>query len=109
MAQRPDSLGLLVAIGAEHAAIHQLIGAIDERVATHTRAHASTGPGALGDRIDSLVTGLTGHLVHEEHAALPLLLGTITPPQWAHFAHLHSRLTTADTAHTGPDRWSTTP
>ncbi|MEU4579721.1 hemerythrin domain-containing protein [Nonomuraea sp. NPDC023979] len=107
LAHRPDSLALLEAIEAEHAAIHQLIEVIDEQVAAHTRADAA--PGTLGDLTDSLVTGLTGHLAHEEHAVLPLILRTITPPQWAHFTLVHAWLTAADAAQAGPDRWSTTP
>ncbi|MEV4807256.1 hemerythrin domain-containing protein [Nonomuraea sp. NPDC049421] len=109
LALRPEGLALLEAIEAEHAALHLLIEAIDEQVATPSQALADAGPGALGDLTDSLVTGLTGHLAHEEHAALPLLRQTITPPQWARFAHLHTRLTAADAARTGPERWSTTP
>ena len=85
LADRPDDLALLEAMEAEHAAVDEVIGAIDE---------ALFAPGApldhLGDLTDSLVTGLTGHLKHEEERALPLIQAVAVPQQWAYFGHIHS-------------------
>ena len=65
---RPDDLVLLEVLEAEHAGIDQLITTVDELL---------TDPAAdlvrIGDLIDSLVTGLSGHLKHEEQAAIPLI------------------------------------
>jgi iron-sulfur cluster repair protein YtfE (RIC family) len=98
LAHRPDHLALLEALEAEHAALEELVDAIDE---LHADAGLS-GLGGLGDLTDSLVTGLTGHLKHEEDAALPLIRQALTARQWARFIHLHTRPT-------GLDRWSPTP
>ncbi|MEQ4724663.1 hemerythrin domain-containing protein [Nonomuraea sp. B19D2] len=89
MAHRPEALTLLEAVEAEHAALDELIDAIDE-----APTHADARPGGLGDLTDSLVTGLTGHLRHEEAAVLPLIRQALTPPQWAYFTHLHIRRST---------------
>ncbi|WP_198653834.1 hemerythrin domain-containing protein [Actinocorallia populi] len=86
LADRPDDLALLEAMEAEHAAIDEVITAIDAVLAD---------PGApldrLGDLTDSLVTGLTGHLKHEEDQALPLIQAVATPQQWAHFGQVHGQ------------------
>ncbi|MGW0605868.1 hypothetical protein [Streptomyces sp. NPDC002640] len=42
------------------------------------------------DLADSVVTGLTGHLAHEEEAALPLVQEVVTPEQWARFGQVHA-------------------
>ncbi|MEV0407067.1 hemerythrin domain-containing protein [Actinoallomurus sp. NPDC050550] len=86
LAKRPDELALLEAMEAEHAAVDQVIEAIDALPAD---------PGSefdrLGDLADSLVTGLTGHLKHEEDQALPLIQAFATPQQWAHFGQIHGQ------------------
>jgi hypothetical protein len=64
---------------AEHVALEELIDAIDE-------LHADAGLGGLGDLTDSLVPGLTGHLKHEEDAALRLIRRTLTARRWASFS-----------------------
>src|SRR3954465_5373833 len=61
LGERPDELALLEAMEVEHAAIDQGIGAIDAAL-----ADPHYGPDRLGDLTDSLVTGLNGHLRHEE-------------------------------------------
>ncbi|MEV4116132.1 hemerythrin domain-containing protein [Nonomuraea sp. NPDC049695] len=97
LAHRADRLTLLEALEAEHAALEELIDAIDE-----LHADTEAGLGGLGDLTDSLVTGLTGHLKHEEDTALPLIGQTLTARQWARFTRLHTRPA-------GLDRWSATP
>ncbi|MFI6517942.1 hemerythrin domain-containing protein [Spirillospora sp. NPDC050679] len=86
LAERPDDLALLEAMEAEHAAVDDVIAAIDT---------ALSDPGApvdrLGDLTDSLVTGLTAHLRHEERQALPLIQAVATPQQWAHFGQVHGQ------------------
>lgn len=86
LARRPDELALLEAMEAEHTAIDGVIDAIDT-VLTDPRA----GLDRLGDLADSLVTGLTGHLKHEEDQALPLIQAFATPQQWAHFGQIHGQ------------------
>ncbi|GIH06673.1 hypothetical protein Rhe02_47400 [Rhizocola hellebori] len=99
LTDQPGNLVVLEAMEAEHAAIGQLIATIDE---------AASGPQGclvhLGDLIDSLVTGLKGHLAHEEEAVIPLLQQALTAGQWAAFEKVHSELT-ADTL-SAPDGWS---
>ncbi|MFD0902162.1 hemerythrin domain-containing protein [Actinomadura sediminis] len=86
LAERPDDLALLEAMEAEHAAVDDVMAAIDT---------ALSDPGApvdrLGDLTDSLVTGLTAHLKHEEDQALPLIQAVATPQQWAHFGQVHGQ------------------
>jgi len=86
LAQRPDELALLAAMEAEHAAIDEVIQAIET---------ALTDPGSgldrLADLADSLVIGLNGHLKHEEDQALPLIQAFAAPQQWAHFGQVHGQ------------------
>ncbi|MGI5490491.1 hemerythrin domain-containing protein [Microtetraspora malaysiensis] len=86
LADRPADLTLLEAMEAEHAAINQVIEAIDAAL-----AHSEIGMDRLGDLTDSLVTGLTGHLRHEEEQALPVIQAVITEEQWAHFGQIHTQ------------------
>ena len=86
LARRPDELALLEAMEAEHTAIDQVIEAIDAAL-----ADPDSGPDRLGDLTDSLFTGLTGHLKHEEDQALPLIQEFATPEQWAHFGQIHGQ------------------
>jgi hemerythrin-like domain-containing protein len=91
LADRPDDLVLLEAMEAEHAAIGQVIATVDELL---------TDPEAdqvrLGDLTDSLVTGVHGHLTHEEQAAVPLIERTLTTAQWAAFEQVHGQRIGAD-------------
>ena len=86
LADRPNELVLLEALEAEHAAIDQLVAMIDELLGD---------PEAdllwLGDLTDSLVTGLGGHLTHEEAAAVPLIERVLPAAQWAAFEQAHRR------------------
>ncbi|WP_245679328.1 hemerythrin domain-containing protein [Actinomadura hibisca] len=86
LAGRPDDLAMLEAMEAEHAAVEEVIEAIDA---------ALSDPGApldrLGDLTDALVTGLAGHLKHEEDQALPLIQAVATPQQWAYFGQVHGQ------------------
>ncbi|WP_308250221.1 hemerythrin domain-containing protein [Sphaerisporangium fuscum] len=95
LADRPDELVLLEAMEAEHAAIDQVIDAIDA-VLTAPETHAGAGLNGLRDLTEALVVGLAGHLRHEEDQALPLVRAFATPRQWAHFGQVHGRRIGAD-------------
>lgn len=87
LADRPDDLALLEVMEAEHGAVGEVIAAIDALL---------TDPGAsldcLGDLVDSLAVGLTGHLKHEEDQTIPLVQAVATPRQWVRFGQVHGRL-----------------
>lgn len=87
LAHRPDCLTVLEALEAEHAALEELIDVIDR---LHDHPGIDAGIGGLGDLTDSLVTGLTGHLEHEEDTALPLIRQVLTVRQWTSFTSLHT-------------------
>jgi iron-sulfur cluster repair protein YtfE (RIC family) len=91
LAERSDDLALLDAMEAEHAAIDPLLDAVDAALADR-----DGGPERLGDLVDALHTALTGHLVHEENEALPLIDATLTEQQWRDFGDLHGRRIGAD-------------
>jgi iron-sulfur cluster repair protein YtfE (RIC family) len=91
LAERPDDLALLDAMEAEHAAIDPLLDAVDAALSDR-----DSGPQRLGDLVDALHTGITGHLVHEENDALGLIDATLTEQQWRHFGDLHGRRIGAD-------------
>jgi len=84
LADRPDDLALLDAMEAEHAAIDPLLNAVDAALADR-----DSGPERLGGLVDTLITGLTGHLAHEENEALRLIDATLTEQQWQHFGEVH--------------------
>ncbi|MDX2396090.1 MULTISPECIES: hemerythrin domain-containing protein [unclassified Streptomyces] len=86
LADRPQQLALLEALEAEHAVIRSVIKAIDAALADPQVDHLR-----LGDLVDTLVTGLAGHLDHEEEAALPLIQGALTAEQWDRFSHVHAQ------------------
>jgi iron-sulfur cluster repair protein YtfE (RIC family) len=86
LADRPDELVLLEALEAEHAAIDQHLAMIDELL-----DDPEAGLLRLGDLTDSLVTGLGGHLTHEEAAAIPLIERVLPAAQWAAFEQAHRR------------------
>ncbi|MER5638556.1 hemerythrin domain-containing protein [Kitasatospora sp. NPDC002227] len=83
---RPLSLTRLEAIEAEHAALALLIEAID-----HALTDPATGPDLFGELAGSLVTGLRGHLRHEEEAVFPLALTILGREQWEHFGRVHAQ------------------
>ncbi|WP_026211880.1 hemerythrin domain-containing protein [Longispora albida] len=84
LAGRPSDLTLLEAMEAEHGAIDQVVQAVDAAL-----ADPGIGLDRLGDLADSLVTGLLGHLGHEERQALPLIRAVITQEQWVYFGQVH--------------------
>jgi iron-sulfur cluster repair protein YtfE (RIC family) len=92
LAGRPDDLVLLEAMEAEHAAIGQVIAKVDELLADPEADRVR-----LGDLTDSLVKGVSGHLTHEEQAAVPLIARALTTAQWAAFEQVHDQRIGADT------------
>ncbi|MEV4751570.1 hemerythrin domain-containing protein [Streptosporangium sp. NPDC049248] len=84
LASRPDGLALLEAMEAEHAAIDPLLAGVDAALAD--RDH---GGEILGGLVDALVTGLSGHLRHEETEGLALIDASLDDRQWLHFAEIH--------------------
>jgi hypothetical protein len=86
LAGRPDDLALLDAMEAEHAAIDPLLSAIDAALADR-----ESGPHRLGSLVDELLTGIGGHLRHEETDALALIDATMTQQQWQLFGAQHSK------------------
>ncbi|MFD0418253.1 hemerythrin domain-containing protein [Streptomyces sp. NPDC127108] len=86
LAGRPEDLVVLAVMEAEHAAIAPVVEAIDATLAD---------PGAdalrLGQLTDALTSGLTGHLAHEEDAALPLVRRVLGAEQWDHFGRVQAR------------------
>jgi hypothetical protein len=84
LTDRPDDLALLEAMEAEHAAIDPLLAAVDAALADRDGAGER-----LGDLVDALVTGLSGHLRHEEDEGLALIDATLTDQHWQHFAEVH--------------------
>lgn len=88
VAGRPGDLTLLEAMAAEHAAIDPFLEAIDDYVAD---ASAPADPVRLRELVEALVAGLTGHLKHEEDAALPLIERSLSVEQWAAFGQWHAQ------------------
>jgi hemerythrin-like domain-containing protein len=84
LAGHPDDLALLDAMEAEHAVIDPLLAVVDD--ALLDRDH---GADRLGGLVDALVTGLSGHLRHEEAEGLALIDATLTGEQWSDFAKVH--------------------
>ncbi|GLW99851.1 hemerythrin domain-containing protein [Microtetraspora sp. NBRC 16547] len=81
---RPDDLALLDAMEAEHAAIDPLLAGVDAALAD--RDH---GLERLGGLVDALVTGLSGHLRHEEDEGLALIDATLAEGHWQNFSTVH--------------------
>ncbi|MFE5868756.1 hemerythrin domain-containing protein [Streptomyces roseifaciens] len=94
---RPLSLVRLEAIEAEHAALALLLEAIDQALAGPD-AGLDAGPDLLGELTGSLVTGLRGHLRHEEEAVFPLVQAILSKEQWEHFGRVHAQRIEADAA-----------
>jgi iron-sulfur cluster repair protein YtfE (RIC family) len=91
LAEKPDDLALLDAMEAEHAAIDPLLEEVDAALADR-----DSGLERLGGLVDALVTGLGGHLRHEEKEALPVIGATLDEQQWARFGELHRTRIGAD-------------
>nr|WSY51613.1 hemerythrin domain-containing protein [Streptomyces sp. NBC_00886] len=81
LAGRPDDLALLDAMEAEHAVIDPLLDDIDAALADR-----ESGLERLGGLVDTLHTGLSGHLKHEEAEALQLMDRTMTQEEWMTFS-----------------------
>jgi hypothetical protein len=79
VAGRPDELGMLEEMEAEHAVLDPMLESVDAALAD------GAGP-ALGDRVEGLAGALDGHLRHEESSALPLIQAVLTPADWRGFA-----------------------
>ncbi|MFD0274374.1 hemerythrin domain-containing protein [Kitasatospora sp. NPDC127111] len=86
---RPYDLTRLEAIEAEHATLAALVTAIDDAL-TCSAPVPATGPDLFGVLTGSLVTGLAGHLGHEEDAVFPLVQVVLSEEQWAHFGRTHA-------------------
>lgn len=90
---RPQDLALLDAMEAEHAAIDPLLSGVDAALADR-----DDGVARLGGRVDALITGLTGHLSHEENEALGLMDATMSPQQIQRLGQRQAELIGADTS-----------
>jgi hypothetical protein len=91
LAGRPADLELLAAMEAEHAAIDPMLAAVDAAL-----ADADAGAARLGGLVDALVTGLSGHLRHEEDETLALMDATLTEQQMQRFGGRQAELIGAD-------------
>ncbi|MFD2354858.1 hemerythrin domain-containing protein [Nonomuraea ferruginea] len=79
-----DGLALLDAMEDEHAAIDPLLDGVDAALADR-----ESGAERLGGLVDALVTGLGGHLRHEESEGLALIDATLGEEQWSRFGQTH--------------------
>jgi hypothetical protein len=91
LAGRPDELALVAAMEAEHAAIDPLLGAVDAALADR-----DYGAQRLGGLVDALVTGLGGHLRHEEDEGLALIDATLSGQQVSRLGQRQAELIGAD-------------
>ncbi|WP_172383192.1 hemerythrin domain-containing protein [Streptomyces sp. MNP-20] len=93
----PFSLVRLEAIEAEHAALARLLEAIDKAL-----TDPDAGPDLFGGLTGSLVTGLRGHLRHEEEAVFPLVQAALDQERWERFGRVHAQRIGADAARVLP-------
>lgn len=91
LADRPDDLALLDAMEAEHAHLDDLVARVDAALADPDHGHER-----LADLLDALVTGLSGHLSHEEEEGLRLIDATLTRQQWEQFGADHRQRVAPD-------------
>ena len=91
LAGRPADLALVAAMEAEHAAIDPLLQAVDAALADR-----DYGAQRLGALVDALVTGLGGHLRHEEDEGLALIDATLSEKQVARLGQRQAELIGAD-------------
>ncbi len=75
---RPDEVGVLDAMEAEHARIDPGLEEVD-------RAMDTADP-AVGTAVSALAAGLAAHMRHEETSALPLIETYLGKPGWGAFA-----------------------
>src|SRR5262249_50273723 len=92
-AGRPAGPALLDAMEGGAAAIDPKLEAIEAALADR-----DDGVAELGGRVDALITGLTGHLSHEENEALALMDATLSEQQMARLGQRHAELIGADTS-----------
>ncbi|WTW93924.1 hemerythrin domain-containing protein [Streptomycetaceae bacterium NBC_01309] len=85
LAGRPDDLAVIDAMEAEHAAVDPGIAFFDAAI-----ADPESGPDKLAMIVDRLLTGLGGHLKHEEDEALALVDEVASPELLARFGAEHS-------------------
>ncbi|GAB3969199.1 hypothetical protein GCM10029978_040060 [Actinoallomurus acanthiterrae] len=74
---KPDDLGVLDAMEAEHDRIDPLLAAVDAALADGTADQER-----FAQAIAELDDALSGHLTHEEKDALPLVPVTLTSDEW---------------------------
>src|ERR1700731_1856737 len=79
LGDRPDETDLLVEMAREHSRLDPVMREIDENL-------AQGPPSRLVALFGELVAVLTGHLEHEEAAALPLVQETLTMREWGGFS-----------------------
>ena len=79
----PAAVEVLDAMEREHAQIDPLLERIDA-------AYAAADRGGLADAVADAAEALTGHLIHEELEALPLIEEHLTKKEWRAFPN-HSR------------------
>nr|WSY49580.1 hemerythrin domain-containing protein [Streptomyces sp. NBC_00886] len=77
VAGRPQDLGLLDDMEAEHARVDPLLASVDAALADQAPE--------LPDLVRALRATLDDHLEHEEDAALPLMQDTLTDADWGGF------------------------
>jgi hypothetical protein len=66
----------------EHARIDPLLDAVEGAFADRDGGHQR-----LGGTVDALASALSGHLVHEEREALPLIDRSLTQAEWEAFGN----------------------
>ncbi|MFD8009591.1 hemerythrin domain-containing protein [Streptomyces sp. NPDC058955] len=90
---RPFFLARLEALEAEHAALAGVLEVIDQAL-----ADPDVGLELLGELAGSLVTGLRGHLCHEEETVFPVVQVILSKDQWQRFERVHAQLIESDAA-----------
>jgi hypothetical protein len=79
LSARAEETGLLIEMTDEHSLLDPILREIDHELAQGSSARLDV---LFGD----LAAVLTGHLEHEEAAALPLVQETLSVPEWKAFA-----------------------
>ncbi|MFI9113573.1 hemerythrin domain-containing protein [Streptomyces venezuelae] len=89
----PFSLARLEVIEAEHAVLARLLETLDQ-----APGGREVGPDLFSELTGSLVTGLRGHLRHEEETVFPLVQTVLGEEQWNHFGRVHAQRIEPDAA-----------
>jgi hypothetical protein len=86
LANSENALSVLDAMEEEHGQIDPLLAAVDDAFSRSADSlggpDSHGGPDSLGDRVNALVTTITGHLTHEEQDGLPLIGMALTGAEW---------------------------